>query len=49
MKCFLHQDLAPSHTSQQIIEYLKKYKINYITLEEWMPSSPDAAPMDYAI
>ena len=49
MKWFLHQDSAPSHTSQQTIEYLKKYKINYITPEEWIPSSPDAAPMDYAI
>ncbi|CAF4922308.1 unnamed protein product [Rotaria sp. Silwood1] len=49
MKWFLHQDSAPSHTSQQSIEYLKKYKINYITPEEWMPSCPDAAPMDYAI
>ena len=37
MKWFLHQDSAPSHTPQQTIEYLKKYKINYITPEEWMP------------
>ena len=40
---------SPSHTSQQTIEYLKKYKINYITPEEWIPSSPDTVPMDYAI
>ena len=49
MKLCLHQDSSPSHTSQQTIEYLKKYKINYIKPEEWMHSSPDAAPMDYAI
>ena len=24
-------------------------KINYIKPEEWIPSSPDAAPMDYSI
>ncbi|CAF4507639.1 unnamed protein product, partial [Rotaria magnacalcarata] len=26
-----------------------RYKINYVTPEEWLPYSPDAAPMDYAI
>ena len=45
----LHQDSAPSHTAKDTLEYLKKCKINYITPEQWMPNSPDAAPMDYAI
>ncbi|CAF2087242.1 unnamed protein product [Rotaria magnacalcarata] len=46
---FLHQDSAPSHTAKQTIEYLNRYKINYVTPEEWLPCSPNAAPMDYAI
>ncbi|CAF1287268.1 unnamed protein product [Rotaria sordida] len=49
IKWFFHQDSAPSHTSKETIDFLKKFKINYIKPEEWMPSSPDAAPMDYAI
>ncbi|CAF3424905.1 unnamed protein product [Rotaria sp. Silwood1] len=49
IKWFFHQDSAPSHTSKQTIEYLNKCKINYVNPEEWLPSSPDAAPMDYAI
>ena len=49
IKWFFHQDSAPSHTSKETIDYLNKCKINFIKPEEWMPSSPDAAPMDYAI
>lgn len=49
IKWTLHQDSALSHTSKQTIEFLNTHKINYVTPQEWLPSSPDAAPMDYAI
>jgi hypothetical protein len=48
-KWILHQDSAPSHTAKETLDYLNKWKINYIKPEQWMPNSPDAAPMDYAI
>jgi predicted transcriptional regulator len=48
-KWFFHQDSAPSHTSKETISFLNRSNINYIKPEEWMPSSPDAAPMDYSI
>ena len=44
-----HQDSASSHTSKKTIEFLKKRKVSYITPSEWMPKSPDCAPMDYGI
>ena len=44
-----HQDSASSHTSKQTLTYMRQQKINFITPEEWMPKSPDAAPMDFAI
>jgi hypothetical protein len=45
----LHQDSAPSHVSKMTTAYLDNSKIEYVTREEWMPKSPDVAPMDYAI
>ena len=42
-----HQDSAPSHKAKSTIQWLKTRKIPFITPEEWMPSSPDAAPCDY--
>jgi hypothetical protein len=44
-----HQDSAPSHTSKTTSNFLNEKKTNYIKPEEWMPSSPDATPMDYSI
>lgn len=44
-----HQDSAPSHTSKHTLAYLLQQKINFVTPEEWMPESPDAASMDFAI
>jgi hypothetical protein len=44
-----HHDSAPSHTSTKTIDFLNKAKINYVKPEQWMPKSPDAAPMDYAV
>ena len=48
-KWFFHQDSAPSHTAKETINFFNEKKINYIKPEEWMPSSLDAAPMDYSI
>ena len=44
-----NQDNAPSHVSKKTIAFLNASKINYVKPEEWMPKSPDAAPMDYSI
>lgn len=44
-----HQDSASSHTAKATLNYLKSRGIKFITPEEWMPKSPDAAPMDYGI
>ena len=44
-----HQDSPPSHTSEKTTRFLYNCKINYMKPEEWMPSSPDAAPMDYSV
>jgi arginine repressor len=48
-KMIFHQDNAPSHASKKTIAFLNTSKINYVKPEEWMPKSPDAAPMDYSI
>ena len=48
-KMIYHHDSAPSHTLKKTIAFLNKSKINYVKSEEWMPKSPDAAPMDYSI
>lgn len=44
-----HQESACSHTAKMTINFLIKCKMNYITPAEWMPKSPDAAPMDFGI
>ena len=48
-KMIYHHDSTPSHVSKKTIASLNKSKINYVKPEEWMPRSPDAAPMDYSI
>lgn len=48
-KMIFHQDSALSHVSKKTIAFLNASKINYVKPEEWMPKSPDAAPMDYSI
>ncbi|CAF3866485.1 unnamed protein product [Rotaria sordida] len=45
----LHQDNALGHKVKDILAYMKENKIKVITPEEWLPKSPDAAPMDYSI
>lgn len=44
-----HQDSASSHTSKQTLKFLKDNKVKFVKPEEWMPKSPDAAPMDFGI
>ena len=47
----LHQDSAPDHVAKDTISYMKEHNINIIMPHEceWLPKSPDAAPMDYSI
>ena len=42
-----HQDSAPSHTAKKTIKFLNDNKITFITPRQWLPKSPDAAPLDY--
>lgn len=42
---FFSRTLHPVKTRQ----FLEKCKINFIKESEWIPCSPDAAPMDYGI
>ena len=44
-----HQDSASSHTMIKTLDLLQKRRVQYITPSEWMPKSPDCAPMDYGI
>jgi arginine repressor/hemolysin-activating ACP:hemolysin acyltransferase len=48
-KMIYHHDSAPSHVSKKTIAFMNEAKLNYVKPEEWMPKSPDAAPMDYAV
>ena len=43
-----HQDSAPSHVSKTTTEFMNM-NMSYIKKEEWLPKSPDAAPMDFCI
>jgi hypothetical protein len=43
-----HQDSAPSHVSNFTRDFMSS-RMKFITKEEWIPKSPDAAPMDYSI
>ena len=42
-----HQDSAASHTAKNTLNFLDGRNINYISPDEWIPKSLDAAPMDY--
>ena len=44
-----HQDSTSSHTARKTLDFLQKRRVQYITPSEWMPKSPDCAPMDYGI
>ena len=44
-----HQDSASSYMSKQTLAYIRKQNMNFVTPQEWMPKSADAALMDFAI
>ena len=44
-----HQDSAPSHASKKTQEFLVGENIKFISKDDWMAKSPDAAPMDYYV
>ena len=43
------QDGAPAHTSDISQSWLRKNIPDFISKEEWPPSSPDLNPMDFSI
>ena len=43
------QDGAPSHTSKITQEWLSREIPDFISKEEWPPSSPDLNPMDFSV
>ena len=45
--CLFQQDSAPSHGSKKTQDYLKTQNLKYITPSQWLPNSPDVAPLDY--
>jgi len=48
-KLIFHHDSAPSYVSKETIQFLNESKINYIKPNESIPSSLDAAPMDFSV
>ena len=46
-KVLLHMDSVTSHTARKTVNWLNYHGINFITKEEWLPNSPELAPMDY--
>ena len=43
------QDSAPAHASNVSQEWLRSKNINFISKNEWPPSSPDLNPLDYSV
>lgn len=43
------QDSAPSHMAKDTQNLLKVHSPNFITSQEWPPSSPDLNPLDYSV
>lgn len=43
------QDSAPSHSANDTQKLLKNHSLDFITKEDWPPSSPDLNPLDYSI
>ena len=48
-KVIFHMDSAPSHRAAITNEFFWKQKVMHIPAQDWMPYSPDMAPMDFAI
>lgn len=42
-----HQDSAPSHTAKKTLKFLEDNDITFLTPNQWMPNSPDAASLDF--
>ena len=45
----LHQDYAPDHVAKDTMSFMKEHNINVIMSHEWLPKSPNTAPMNYSI
>ena len=43
------QDSAPAHRARATIEYLCQATPEFISLDLWLPNSPDLNPVDYKI
>ncbi|KAI6656102.1 hypothetical protein LOD99_1435 [Oopsacas minuta] len=43
------QDSAPAHASKATQSWLLGENIDFLSKEEWSPSSPDLNPLDYSI
>ena len=48
-KVIFHMDSAPSHRATKSQDFLREQNMKWIPPKEWMPYSPDMAPMDFAI
>ena len=46
-KVVLHMDSATSHTARKTVAWLNSRGIKFITKDQWLPNSPELAPMDY--
>ena len=46
-KVVLHMDSATSHTARKTVACLNSRGIKFITKDQWLPNSPELAPMDY--
>lgn len=47
--CVFQQDSAPTHATKRTVSYLRSKNIAFITPEQWMPNSPDAASCDHSL
>ena len=43
------QDSAPAHTAKTTQEWLRTQIPEFISKEEWLPSSPDLNPLDFSL
>ena len=41
--------LLRAHTARHTLDFLNQKDVNFTTPEEWVPKSPDAAPVDFSI
>ena len=48
-KWTFQQDSAPAHGAKLTQNWLRENKIDYISKDDWPPSSPDLNPMDFSV